>query len=255
MGTRGRRAVKIRSEMARCPAAVLVSFFAASALLTSGCVTDASWSRARAEVIDPIHELLHHTYPETLQSMDRAALAALFATDGRREAMRESLALLDGFREIEHAAGFIERVELDESPVRGLLRLRVDGVGPDGRLRSIRQEKELLLVKEGGGWRISADRPLQFSEAPPPPVWFADEALARGLWFQHEGKPKLDLEVVNQTTGDLNTAPARGSNQALELHLVNSGNGDAELAEVHHGWLPESSVHRPGEKQRCPRRP
>ena len=77
-------------------------------------------------------------------------------------------------------------------------------------------------------------------------------ATAEAINLTVQPKPKLDLEVVNQTTGELNTAPARGSNQALELHLVNSGNGDAELAEVHHGWLPESSVHRPGEKHAVP---
>jgi hypothetical protein len=55
--------------------------------------------------------------------------------------------------------------------------------------------------------------------------------------------PKLHLEVVNPRTDEVNTAPAPGSHQGLHLRLVNNGGGDAELAEVHYGWLPGSSVY------------
>lgn len=186
--------------MPRCPSAWFVALISTAALSVAGLVaggcasSGSSWDRTRAEVIDPIHALLHHTYPEALQAMDRAALAALFAPETRADAMQESLALLDGFREIEHATGFIERVELDERPVRGWVRLRADGIGPDGRRRTLQQEKELELAQSELGWLIVADRLSSVSEAPIPPTWFEDEALARGLWYQHEGKPKLDPE-------------------------------------------------------------
>jgi hypothetical protein len=161
--------------------------------MAAGCAGwGSSWPRTREQVIDPIHQLLHHAYPELLEAMDRSGLAELFSRDSRPEALRESLALLDGFREVEHASGFIERVELEATPVRAWLALRVEGVGRDGRLRSIRQRKTLVLSQEAGDWRIASDPPTPLEEATAPAARFADEAAARGLWFRHRGVDKLD---------------------------------------------------------------
>ena len=68
-------------------------------------------------------------------------------------------------------------------------------------------------------------------------------------------RPRLQLEVVNLRTDEVNTAPAPGSHQGLHLRLVNTGGGDAELAEVHHGWLPGSSVYDPTGSRPIPGNP
>jgi hypothetical protein len=143
-------------------------------------------------VVDPIHDLLHHEYPEALESMSRERLAQLFTPDSRPEAMQESLELLAGFQEIEHSSAFIDRAQLEDEPVRARVTLRIDGIGTDGERRSIRQEKEFALAQTEAGWRIASARPAPISEASTPPSWFVEEAQSRGLWFRHQGKDKLD---------------------------------------------------------------
>ena len=161
-------------------------------LAALGCATDAAWQRTRQEVIDPIHRLLHHTYPETFETQDPGEFAPLFAEGAGPEALEPSLALLATFSEVERGTGYIERVDLESEPVRGFLRLRVDGRGLGGALRSVRQRKELELVREPDGWRIAFDVPTPWFEVPAPRAHFFDETLERGLWFHHKGRDKID---------------------------------------------------------------
>jgi hypothetical protein len=170
-----------------------ISFLAWIPLLAAlGCATDAAWERTRQDVIDPIHGLLHHTYPEAFESLDPADLTALFAAEAPPEALEPSLSLLATFSEVEHGTGFIERVDLESDPVRGWLRLRLDGRGQGGELRSVRQRKEFALVREARGWRIAADATTPWVEIPVPSTHFFDETLERGLWFRHRGRDKID---------------------------------------------------------------
>ncbi len=160
--------------------------------LALGCATDAAWERTRQDVIDPIHRLLHHTYPEAFETGDPEEIAAAFASDVPATMLEPSFALLATFSEVERGLGYIERVDLESQPVRGFVRLRLDGRGTDGALRSVRQRKEFTLVQEAAGWRIAADIATPWVEVPAPSAHFFDEALERGLWFRHEGRDKLD---------------------------------------------------------------
>ena len=158
-----------------------------------GCATD--WERTRSSAIDPIHALLHHTYPEAFETGRLASLAELFDERAGEGELSQSAALLAGFRSIERGTGFIERVDLEAAPVRAWLRLRLDGVGPGGEPRSVQQRKQFELVRRGEAWRILADPPDEPARAiPVPGSYFVDEAGLRGLWVRHRGKDKLDPE-------------------------------------------------------------
>ena len=165
--------------------------FLLSALLSSllGCV---SWPQARREIVEPIHELLHHTWPDALVAGDAAAIEALFTTP---DAAAESLALRAGFAEVKYAIGAIERVDLEVEPVRGWVEIRLDGTAADdGRLRTVHQRREVTLARTAEGWSIASDRPQALREATAPASYFYDEARLRGLWFTHEEKPLLGLD-------------------------------------------------------------
>jgi hypothetical protein len=164
------------------------------ALLSSalGCASGAAWQDTREQVIDPIHRLLHHTYPEAFVALDPAEFPPLFAAGTDPETLAPTLELLATFSEVEHGTGFIDRVDLESEPVRGWIRLRLEGKGKDGQPRVVRQQKEFALVREDAGWRIAADVPTPWREVPVPVAHFFDETLERGLWFQHEGRDKLD---------------------------------------------------------------
>ncbi|MEM7409392.1 MAG: VCBS repeat-containing protein [Myxococcota bacterium] len=155
------------------------------------CATPGHWADTRSEVIDPIHALLHHTYPESYETMDPAELQASF-TDA--EAAAPSLALLATFGQIERGNGYIESVDLEAQPVTARVRLRVEGVDADGKPRSVRQEKRFELARGPDGWRIARDLSDPYVVVPAPSAHFFDETPLRGLWFRHEGKDKRDLQ-------------------------------------------------------------
>ncbi len=165
---------------ARPPAAL--ALLLPGLLLLAGC---ASWETTRSNVVDPIHHLLHHDYPDAIEEMDVERLRSFFAEEA---ALAPTLELLAGFARVEHARGEIDRVLVDEDPVRARIRLYVDGVGAGGELRSLRQDKRFYLARPSGdaGWRIARDPPTPMAVAPRPPSHFVDEAALRGLWFQHE---------------------------------------------------------------------
>ena len=155
------------------------------------CASPGRWTETRTEVIDPIHALLHHTYPESFETMSPATVGAAFASP---EAAVQSLALLESFQQVERGTGYIESVDLEALPVAARVRLRVDGIGHDGKRRSVRQEKRFELRREGSGWQITRDLSESFVVVPAPTAHFFDETPLRGLWFRHEGKEKRDLE-------------------------------------------------------------
>ena len=146
-------------------------------ILVGGCAN--TWEQTRAEVVNPIHELLHHAYPEAFTEQDPAELVALFSD---ADAATQSLSLLAGFREVEAARAEIESVQLEEDqPVRAHVKLQVHGTGRDGELRSVLQEKHFVLASNGAGWRIAVDPPTPLRIVPTPPTAFVDEAQLRGL--------------------------------------------------------------------------
>ena len=151
------------------------------------------WDQTRREVIDPVHKLLHHTYPEAFQTGRPDSLRALFSAGAGEEAVEPSLELLAGFSQVERGLGYIESVDFEAEPVRAELQLRLEGFGRDGEPRSVRQEKSLLLRRSVDGWRIAGDVGSEPAVVVPrPAVQFADEGLLRGLWHRHEGKDKID---------------------------------------------------------------
>jgi hypothetical protein len=155
----------------------------AALLAGGGC---ASWQQTRREVVDPIHALLHHRYADAISEMDPGALAPLFVEGARPEAMAPTLELLAGFAGIEQTRVGIDRVDLEAEPVVAWLDLVAEGTAPDGSLRAVRQSKQVTLLRQADGWRISGDRPGALFEVPAPRAYFVDETTLRGLWFRHE---------------------------------------------------------------------
>lgn len=165
------------------PAVRAVLLAAAGTALLPGC---ASWNHTRAEVIDPIHALLHHAYPEAFAERDPEVLRALFVEPS---AAADSVALLERFREVDRTHGHIEWVRLESLPVRARVALRLDGIDPEGRPRTLQQRHDMVLARDAAGWRIASDEPGPALEVPRPATFFYDEARLRGLWFEHRGKP------------------------------------------------------------------
>ncbi|MGH0030734.1 MAG: FG-GAP-like repeat-containing protein [Myxococcota bacterium] len=153
------------------------------AALALGCST---WQTDRVEVVEPIHELLHHAYPAALESGDPAELSALFARAADPQVRAPTAELRAGFAEIHHARAHVQRVDLESQPVRSHVVLQVEGLDPQGEPRRVDQDKHWTVVREGGVWRIASDPPTPLRETPRPGAFFFDEATLRGLWFQHE---------------------------------------------------------------------
>ena len=57
-----------------------------------GCAS--TWKKDRETIIDPIHGMLHHDYPEALEEGDRARIASLFASSDSDEASAAAVELL-----------------------------------------------------------------------------------------------------------------------------------------------------------------
>ena len=167
-----------------------------TALLHTGC---ASWSKTREEVVNPIHELLHHSYPEALESGEVSNLEALFSDAAPGAATAPSLELMASFETIEDARSTIERVNLEEEPARAVVTLQVEGIGIDGQLRSVLQEKEMSVRRGEAGWRIHSDLPTPVRVAPTPGTHFVDEAQLRGLHFQHAASRVPDANGTPKT--------------------------------------------------------
>lgn len=172
----------------RPPCALLFSLIVAAFLLA--CAS--TWKQDRANTIDPIHEMLHHGYPEALETRDRSQLLSLFATTHTDEATSPSLEVLERFSRIENAMLVIERVKVGEVPVRAEVWIQVEGADPEGRLQTVTQQKQLVLVQENGSWKIQADDSGPLETIPVPEARFADETQHRGLWFKHEPRSVID---------------------------------------------------------------
>ena len=151
--------------------------------LLAGC---ANWTQTREQLVNPIHELLHHRYPASYKDGDPEALAALFASP---EAAGPSLALRASFAEVMNAHADIERVDLETRPIRGRVTLRLDGTGLDGQPRTIHQDRTMTVEATEAGWKVLTDAPDALVETPRPGAFFYDESQLRGLWFRHQGKP------------------------------------------------------------------
>jgi hypothetical protein len=164
----------VRAVIARCVV------LAACLVVVSGCST---WGHTRSKLVDPIHELLHHTWPEAFLG-ERAALGALFATP---EAAAPSLALRARFAEVTHTQGDLLRMDL--ATLRGRVDLRLDGLGPDGEPLTVFEEHDVALARTGDRFRIAADRPDPPRIPALPAVRYVDEARLRGLWFEHSSRP------------------------------------------------------------------
>ena len=164
------------------------------ALLTGvflfGCAS--TWREDRETIIDPIHAILHHDYPEALEEGDRARASSLFASGNFDEASAETLQLFERFSHIENAMLVIERVNLEELPVRAEVRIQVEGEDRSGARQTVTQAKKLVLVEEDGSWKIQADESTPLAIIPVPEAGFVDETQMRGLWFKHEPRSIID---------------------------------------------------------------
>ena len=150
-------------------------------VLFAGCST---WGHTRETLVDPIHKLLHRSWPAAFKERDAGALAALFAS---AEAAAPSLGLRARFSEVTDAHGDILRMDLET--LRGRVDLRLDGLGPDGQPLTVFEARDVEVVRRGDGFRIAADHPEAARVPERPAVTYADEARLRGLWFQHESRP------------------------------------------------------------------
>ena len=166
---------------------------ALAAAVLSGCV---SWQQTRTEIVDPIHELLHHAYPKALESTDRAQLTALF-TEGSGAAAH-TLELMARFRQIDDARVGIETIDLEQRPVPARVNLRVEGISITGEPMSLVQPKQMWLMQDAGAWKIARDDRSEIRVDPVPPGHFVDDTQLRGLWFQHESRQIEDLHGVPQ---------------------------------------------------------
>ena len=178
----------LRDTARRGYPAIRVAAAAVLCLALAGCV---SWSTTRREVVEPVHDLLHHAWPEAFEEGDPGALAALFTSP---EAAAPSLALLSEFSDVTDAIGTIETVVFEPAPPTGRVELRVDGSTLDGSPRTVFQSREVELLRGPDGWRIAADRPGPMRDVPRPSSFFYDEAQLRGLWFTHEERQVLTPE-------------------------------------------------------------
>ncbi len=142
-----------------------------------GCST---WRATREARADPVHALLHHDWPEAVAAGDPTALASLFAS---AEAAAPSRALRARFAEVTYAHGDIAQMDLET--LRGRVVLRLDGLAPDGSLRTVIEPREVLLETADGAFRIARDQPEPPLEPARPAVSFVEEARLRGLWFEH----------------------------------------------------------------------
>jgi hypothetical protein len=138
-----------------------------------------SWHVTRENLVDPIHQLLHHDWPEALAEGDGAALAALFASS---EAGAASRTLRARFAEVTRAHGDLERMDLET--LTGRVVLRLDGIAPGGQLRTVVEPRTVRVALGSDGFRIAVDTPEPAQEPAHPPVHFVEEARLRGLWFE-----------------------------------------------------------------------
>jgi hypothetical protein len=144
--------------------------------VASGCST---WQLTREELVDPIHALLHHEWPERLAAGDDAELAALFASP---EAGAPSRALRARFVEVTSAHGDLERMDLET--LTGRVVLRLDGIAPGGPLRTVVEPRTVSVARGPDGFRIVMDTPEPAQEPTRPPVHFVEETRLRGLGFE-----------------------------------------------------------------------
>ena len=155
-----------------------------------GCAS--TWKKDRETIIDPIHGMLHHEYPEALEDGDRARTSSLFVSSNSDEASAATLELLEHFSRIENAMLVIERVNLKELPVRAEVWIQVEGEDRSGARQTVTQAKKLVLVQEDGSWKIQTDESAPLEVIPVPRARFADETQMRGLWFKHEPRSIID---------------------------------------------------------------
>jgi len=152
----------------------------ATALLVGVVAGCSTWRHTRETLVNPIHALLHHEWPDALAD-DDAALAALFVDDA---AAAPSRALRARFAEVTSAHGDLEQMDLETFTGRVVLRL--DGIAPDGRLATVIEPRNVRVERVGDGFRIASDTPEPAVEPALPAVSFVEEARLRGLWFEQQ---------------------------------------------------------------------
>lgn len=144
-------------------------------------VSCASWDETRAEIVDPLNQLVHQDYPRALGAQDSERVAELFADDWADWARADAIQLIEPFSRIDRARCVIHDAESPDSQgaVETLCYLRLDGVR-DGERFTWEQERTITAAPFPEGWRITSVELGPVVEAETDTV-FREDAQGRGL--------------------------------------------------------------------------
>ena len=198
---RGRRAIVGRAD-ARRPSLVL----AALLLVAPGCAS--RWPDTRREVIDPVQELLHRSFPRAIQANDSIALRDLYLTT---QIAPDLAAFLDRFQRVDVARAVIKQARFETDAVHAKVWLVVEGVLKGGAAVYTDQWRDMTASRLGGLWKIAADSGGKIAEVSAPGPRFVDETARRGISFRYVerwtpdagGVPRRQIFASGPAVGDV----------------------------------------------------
>jgi len=174
------------TDHSRAPAlrAFLVAQFLLIACLAITLVGCASrWTRARADLIDPVQSLLHRKYPSAVTSLEPDLMRALFRNE---DASKDVVELMERFQRVEETRAVIDDAVIQSRRVEAAVTLEIEGVLKNGERLYVRQPRRMVCTRVGEyGWYIDSDEGGTRFEAKAPGPRFVNEAAERGLDFRH----------------------------------------------------------------------
>jgi len=195
-------------------------------LLFPACRT---WDETRKEFVDPINAFLHQKYPAAWRTMFLENILEFYSPElatsqDFRTSKRE---LLGRFLNIERAAlTIVDLTQVggaDQARAIGLLRLA--GVSSGDRRLASEQRYAIRCKRTGERWRITEEELLEenfiYSGAPA----FTEEAVARGIVFEHYSGGVTDkLGVVRKYAAGSGLAVGDYNDDGLEdVYLIAGG--------------------------------
>ena len=189
-----------------------------------------TWDETREEFVDPINGFLHQRYPAVWRTMVLEDILGCYSREliASKNFRAEKQELLDRFLNIERATLTI--VDLTQvggaNQARAVGLFRLAGVTAGDRRLSTEQRYAIRCERTGERWRITEEELLEedfvYSGAPA----FTEEAVARGLVFEHDSGGVTDkLGVVRKYAAGSGLAVGDYNDDGLEDVYLIAGNG------------------------------
>jgi len=169
--------------------------------LTTACTT---WEETRTNIVDPLNQLVHTDYPNTLKEGTASDVALLFSPALRDWAEQDAREILGRFDRVDRTRCVIHDATAPDGTgaVRTECVLRVDGENLGEKI-TWEQERVITARPEEGVWSITKVEKGMTNEISGGGPTFAEEATQRGLIATNRSRGALswsgeeEIWVVN----------------------------------------------------------